>query len=82
MDIDGELVNWDHFGEFLQSVRLHHAVSQAQFAELLGCDRIYLWRLENGKRKPSNLFLHNLVQSCELTEVETHLVAAFRSLRC
>jgi transcriptional regulator with XRE-family HTH domain len=48
------------FGSFLRRIRTQQGLSQKQVAKKIGCGRIYIWRLEQGKRHPSRLFLHAL----------------------
>ena len=63
-------VTWQDFGKFLQHVRRRRGISQERLALLLGCHRTHIWRLEHGKNRPSNVFLHCLKGACPLMEHE------------
>lgn len=74
-------VNWGDFGRFLQRVRRRQGLSQERLAQLLGCHRTYLWRLEHGRNRPSSVFLHALRHSCDLAPHDADLLVAFMQLR-
>jgi len=48
------------FGVWLKVLRERQNLSQQKLAEALGCNRIHVWRLENGQRYPSRILLHSL----------------------
>jgi transcriptional regulator with XRE-family HTH domain len=48
------------FGAWLKVLRERQNLSQQKLAEALGCNRIHVWRLENGRRYPSRILLHSL----------------------
>lgn len=62
-------------------VRRRRGISQERMAEMLGCHRISIWRLEHGLRYPSSLFLRNLGLSYPLTESEAESLSKFIELR-
>lgn len=76
-----ERVNWCDFGRFLQRIRRRQGLSQERLAQLLGCHRTYLWRLEHGRNRPSSVFLHALRLSCNLAPHDADLLVAFMQLR-
>lgn len=72
---------WQDFGGFLRRMRQRRGLSQERLAEQLGCHRTYIWRLEHCHNRPSNVFLHNLKMTFELSSQETTLLAGFEYLR-
>ncbi len=48
------------FGPFLRRLRTRQGLSQEKLAEMMGCSRIHIWRLEQGERYPSRVFLRLL----------------------
>jgi transcriptional regulator with XRE-family HTH domain len=48
------------FGPFLRRLRTRQGLSQEKLAEIMGCNRIHIWRLEHGERHPSRVFLKSL----------------------
>src|SRR5262245_1280013 len=74
-------VGWAEFARFLQQMRRRRGLSQERLAQVLGCDRTYIWRLEHSRNHPSRIFMHNLQQSFELTAREEALLKYFASLR-
>jgi transcriptional regulator with XRE-family HTH domain len=76
-----ERVTWSDFGRFLLGMRRRQGLSQERFAQLLGCHRTYLWRLEHGRNRPSSLFLHALLHSCNRAPQDVHFLAIFIRMR-
>ena len=74
-------VGWTDFARFLQQVRRRRGLSQEKLAEVLGCDRTYIWRLEHSRNRPSRIFVHNLQQSFALTAQEVSQLTCYTSLR-
>lgn len=75
-------ITWQDFSLFLRTVRLKQGLSQERLAKLLGCDRTYIWRLENrNDRRPSRVFLRHLAGTCTLSRSEMAQLAGFESLR-
>jgi transcriptional regulator with XRE-family HTH domain len=50
----------EEFGSFLRRIRSSRGISQDQLAQMMGCSRNYIWRLEKGQRNPSRMFLRFL----------------------
>ena len=73
-------LTWKDFGPWLGVLRRRRGHSQQRLAEMLGCDRVTVWRIETGKTRPSRLFLHNLLQTYPLTPDETEHLTAFAQL--
>lgn len=73
-------VTWQDFRTLLRMVRERHGLSQEQLAKSLGCHRSHIWRLENGIRRPSKVFLYALARTCALTPTEVRLFSAFELL--
>lgn len=73
-------VTWQDFGRFLQHVRRRRGISQERLALLLGCHRTHIWRLEHGRNRPSNVFLHSLKGACPLMDQEAEMLAKFIEL--
>ena len=44
----------------IKAMREAAGLTIPELAELLGCDRSYLWRVEAGERSPSQYFLAHL----------------------
>lgn len=74
-------VAWHNFGGVLQHIRLRQGLSQERFAQLLACDRTYIWRLEHNRNRPSRMFLHNLMMTCKLTVEDTTMLVNYLRLR-
>ncbi len=70
-------IGWNTFGAWLKSLREHESISQKGLADALGCHRIHIWRLENGKRRPSKIFLRSLEQRCSFTQHDRMMLIAF-----
>ena len=68
-------LRWQDFPGFMQ-----------RLAELLGCDRTYICKLEHAENRPSTVFLHNFLQTGQtdilaLTTEEIETLSAFTLLR-
>lgn len=68
------------FGEILLRLRKRQGLSQERLAQLLGCDRTYIWRLEQGRNRPSRMFLHHLRNTCVVTAQDSRLLLGFVQL--
>lgn len=81
--MEGQQVTWEEFGRFILYVRRRRGLSQERLARSLGCDRTYIWRLEHGRNRPSNIFLHNLraTAGLELAPKEDTYLVTFMRLR-
>ena len=73
-------VSWQMFGKVLLRVRRRQGLSQERLAQLLGCSRNYIWRLEQGRNRPSRMFLHHLKNTCTLTSQDLRILAGFIKL--
>jgi transcriptional regulator with XRE-family HTH domain len=73
-------VSWQTFGEVLRRLRKRQGLSQERLAHLLGCDRTYIWRLEQGRNHPSRMFLHHLRNTCAVTAQDSRLLLGFMQL--
>lgn len=73
-------ISWQRFGEILLRLRKRQGLSQERLAHLLGCDRTYIWRLEQGRNRPSRMFLHHLRNTCVLTPRDSRLLLGFMQL--
>jgi len=69
--------SWLEFGPFLRRMRLRRGISQARLAELLGCDRTYIWRLEHHDRHPSKFFLQSLTTVLNFSVDEEEIIGEF-----
>lgn len=74
-------VSWQQFGEVLHRIRVRLDLSQERLADLLGCDRTYIWRLEHGRNRPSRIFLHHLKNMCALSPQDARILLSFVLLR-
>lgn len=74
-------VTWEDFGPFLRRLRRRRGLSQERFAELLGCHRITVWRIEKGQECPSLLVLRGIERVIGLGEGEERWLTAFLELR-
>lgn len=72
-------VTWQDFGRCLQQARVRRGLSQEHLAELLGCHRIHIWRLEHAARRPSKRFLRSLHQACPVF-TDSRLQLAFEQM--
>jgi transcriptional regulator with XRE-family HTH domain len=77
----GQDVSWQEFGPFLQRIRRRRGISQEVLAQMLGCHRTYIWRLEHGRNRPSNIFMHNLRMTIMLSPREAATLEQFKQLR-
>ena len=73
-------LSWKDFGGTMRRLRLHEHLSQDRLAEVLGYHRTYIWRLENGQRRPSRSFIHALAYTCQLTEEDKTTLSAFEQM--
>ena len=73
-------VSMSEFGPFLHSIRIRTGLSQERLADLLGCTRIHLWRLEHGHRRPGKQFLRLLPHACALLPHEHAKLKIFEEL--
>ena len=73
-------ITWDDFGPWLSRLRRRRGLSQQRLAAQLGCDRITIWRYENGKR-PSKLMLRDIERVAKLSVREARWLAGFIELR-
>ena len=79
-------VRWQDFPGFMQRMRRRRGLSQQRLAELLGCDRTYICKLEHAQNCPSAVFLHNCLQTGQtdilaLTTEEIEVLSGFILLR-
>ena len=74
------LVSWQKFGEFMRRLRVRQGLSQERLAHLLGCDRTYIWRLEQGRNRPSRIFLYHLRNTCVVTPQDSRILLGFMQL--
>lgn len=72
---------WSMFSAFLRETRRRHGLTQESLAELLGCQRIHIWRLEHGKRRPSITLLRLLATTLPLTIEERGMLGQLEQLR-
>jgi transcriptional regulator with XRE-family HTH domain len=75
-----DFVEWKTFGPWLKSLRERHNLSQKRLADALGCHRIHIWRLENGQRYPSRMFLHSLELIFCLSKEDRVLLRTFEQM--
>ncbi len=71
------IVTWLDFGIILHQARIAQDLSQEQLAERVGCHRTYIWKLEQGKSRPSKKFLHILTYECPALRGDLTLFATF-----
>ena len=64
------------FGSTLRQHRKNRELSQDLLGDAVGCSRIFISYIENGKRYPSVALFHKLVTQLKLTDAEHK---AFRS---
>jgi transcriptional regulator with XRE-family HTH domain len=75
-----QTVSWNDFPITLRRVRQQNGLTQLKVADLLGYDRIHIWRLEHGRRRPSKAFLHAFVRVCPPKEADVRLWTAFERM--
>lgn len=68
------------FGTWLKVLRERQNLSQQRLAEALGCNRIHVWRLENGRRYPSRILLHSLERLFPPTIEDKRIFNAFEQM--
>ena len=73
-------VTWKDFGPTVRQMRTRLRLTQEEFAQLLGYDRIHISRLENNARHPSAVYLRVVALACPLTPVESSLLSAFAQM--
>ena len=73
-------MNWSEFGAALRSIRLRLGLTQQSLAVALGCQRIHIWRLEHGKRRPSITLLRLIAATLSLTSDEQVVLGAYERL--
>lgn len=64
-----------NFGEALRVLRQAHQLSVSTFSHRLGVDKSYVSRLENGKTKPSDQFVHRLAKKFRADPEELRVLA-------
>jgi transcriptional regulator with XRE-family HTH domain len=74
-------ISWDSFGEFLKTMRRRRGISQENLSRRLNCHRTYIYRLENGHRRPSRIFLRLLAETLTPSEHELEILGRFEYLR-
>lgn len=65
------------FPSFLRQLRLDLGCSQEVFAARLGCSRLHISRLENGRRHPDRLFLRAIAREFSLTNEQMQALQSF-----
>lgn len=73
-------MNWSEFGAALRSIRLRLGLTQQSLACALGCQRIHIWRLEHGKRRPSITLLRLIAATLPLTSDERVVLGGYERL--
>lgn len=68
------------FGIWLRTLRERENLSQQRLADTLGCNRIHVWRLENGQRNPSRMLLHALERILSLAAEDRETLIAFKQM--
>jgi transcriptional regulator with XRE-family HTH domain len=71
---------WSDFGEFLRATRLRQGLTQQSLAAVLGCQRIHIWRLEHGKRRPSITLLRLVAATLPVTSDEQAVLITYERL--
>lgn len=74
-------ITWADFGSFLSQLRRRRGLSQERLAALLGFHCITIWRVEQGKERPTIHLLRGIERMADLTRHEMHWLAAFIELR-
>lgn len=73
-------ISWNSFGEWLCETRIQMKLSQTALANLLGCSRIHIWRLEKGERHPSKIFLRSLAYYMQLVGFDISRIEEYELL--
>jgi transcriptional regulator with XRE-family HTH domain len=73
-------MSWSEFGAALRSIRLRLGLTQQSLAAALGCQRIHIWRLEHGKRRPSITLLRLIAATLPITPDERLVLSAYERL--
>jgi len=69
MKASKEIIGW-----MIKTRRKQNKMTQQQLADLLGVDRQYVWRLENGKINMTMDYLDNVIDKLNCTQADFILI--------
>jgi transcriptional regulator with XRE-family HTH domain len=73
-------IEWKDFGPYLKLLRENKRFSQSDLAQIIGCTRTHIWRLETGNRRPSKMLLHSLRQHLARNSYDILVISAYEQM--